>query len=161
MRQRIEPEAARRAVLGLQLDLDGGAETVLALPELLEPLPHCRGLVDTEPEKGFAPQRDDRLAVPAFDQQLAHQWMEAALDLHRPGLVADGLVRQGVDPGEALAQLTSCLEVGHRLAVQVAIEHLAHDLPTTADEGFAMANLLAPPDRGRRRQSAHRRRPDR
>src|SRR5690606_35378835 len=139
-----EPEAARRAVLGLQLDLDGGAETVLALPELLEPLPHCRGLVDTEPEKGFAPQRDDRLAVPAFDQQLAHQRMKAPLDLHRPGLVADGHLRHGVDPEAALAQLSSCLELGHRLAVQGALAHLAHALPTTADEGFAMANLLAP-----------------
>src|SRR5690606_961746 len=41
------------------------------------------------------------------------------------------------------AQLTAGLEVRHGFAMQVLVDHLAHDLPAAANEGFAMTNLLA------------------
>ena len=54
MRQWIKLKGALRTVLGLQLNLDRGAETVLALPELLKTLAYLGGLIDTEPEESFA-----------------------------------------------------------------------------------------------------------
>jgi hypothetical protein len=100
-------------------------------------------LADGEPEKGLATESDDMPAMPAVDQQLAHQRLEAALHRHGPGLVADGLVRHGVDPEVVPAQRPSRLEVRHLCAVQVAIEHAPDDLSAGADEGLAVTHFLA------------------
>lgn len=141
--QRVEGEAAGGAVVGLEFDVEVGFEAVFARPEGFQALALFLGLVDAEPEEGFAAEGDDVAAVPAFDQQTAHQRVEAFLDLHGPGFVAHRFVGDGVDPEKVPAELAGSVEVGHVLAVQVAVEDFADDLPAAADEGLAVADFVA------------------
>ncbi len=143
MRQRVQGEGSGLPLFVLQLNVEAGGETIFTLPEVLQALARLTRLVDAEPEERLAPEGDDVPPAPVVHQQLAHQRMEAALDCHRPGLVADLLVRHGVDPEVVPPQRPPRLEIRHLLAMQVAIEHAADDLPAGADEGLAMADLLA------------------
>ncbi len=144
MRQRIERQRLAGTLLRFQSDLDAAFEAVFAFPEGFQTGAFGLGLVDAEPEEGFAAEGDELGAVPVVDQQAAHQGVEGFLHSLRPGFVAERLVGHGVGPEELLAEAAGGFEVGRGLAVQVLVEHLAGDLAAAADEGFAVLDLVSP-----------------
>jgi len=97
-------------------------EAVVALPVRLELLALRRRLVDAEPEKRLATERDNIATLPMVDQHLTHQRVEAALHRHRPGTIAQRLVGHGVEPEKPLPDGATGIEIRPLLAVQVPIE---------------------------------------
>src|SRR5690606_34098752 len=116
---------------------------VLALPEALQLLAQRVWLIDRKPEKRLSTERDDVPALPVVDQQLAQQRLETALDRHRPGLVAHRLVRHGVEPEKARPGRQRRGEIRRFRAVQMPMEQPPHQLASGANEGRAVAHLLA------------------